>query len=68
LFRIDTNGNYTDLYDFQYQGEGSDGSQPMGVVFGSDDDVYGSMFIGGASNGGGDCTNGCGTVFHLSAH
>jgi uncharacterized repeat protein (TIGR03803 family) len=60
LFRIDTNGNYTDLYDFEYQGEGAHGSTPMGVVLGSDEDVYGSMFIGGSSNGGGDCTNGCG--------
>jgi uncharacterized repeat protein (TIGR03803 family) len=68
LFRIDTKGNYTDLYDFEYQGEGTDGSTPQGVVFGLHDDVYGSMYIGGASNGGGDCTNGCGTVFHLSAH
>lgn len=68
LFRIDPKGNITDLYDFEGENEGPDGSTPMGVVFGSNDDVYGSMFIGGASNGGGDCTYGCGTVFHLSAH
>jgi len=68
LFRLDTKGNLTDLYDFEGEGESTDGSTPMGVVFGSDDDVYGSMFIGGASNGGGFCTYGCGTVFHLSAH
>jgi hypothetical protein len=37
----------------------------MGVVFGSDGDVYGSMFIGGVDEP--DCTNGCGTVFHLAA-
>jgi uncharacterized repeat protein (TIGR03803 family) len=67
LFKIDTAGNYTDLYDFEYQGEGSDGSTPMGIVFGSAEDVYGSMFTGGASNGGGDCSVGCGTVFHLAA-
>jgi uncharacterized repeat protein (TIGR03803 family) len=68
LFRIDTAGNYTDLYDFEYEGEGADGFTPMGIVFGLDDDVYGSMYTGGSSNGGGDCTIGCGTVFHLSAH
>lgn len=68
LFRIDTKGNLTDLYDFEGEGESTDGYTPVGVIFGSDDDVYGSMFIGGASNGGGLCTNGCGTVFHLSAH
>ncbi len=68
LFRIDTAGNYTDLYDFEYEGEGADGFTPMGIVFGPADDVYGSMFTGGSSNGGGDCTIGCGTVFHLTAH
>jgi uncharacterized repeat protein (TIGR03803 family) len=67
LFRIDTAGNIADLYDFEGENEGPDGSTPMGVVFGSDHDVYGSMFIGGTSNGGGDCTNGCGTVFHLAS-
>ncbi|MFZ0803928.1 MAG: choice-of-anchor tandem repeat GloVer-containing protein [Terriglobales bacterium] len=68
LFRIDTAGNITDLYDFEGEGESTDGFTPMNVVFGSAEDVYGSMFTGGASNGGGDCTNGCGTVFHLTAH
>ena len=68
LFRLDTAGNLTDLYDFEGENEGPDGFTPMDVVFGSADDVYGSMFTGGASNGGGDCTNGCGTVFHLAAH
>lgn len=63
LFRIDPKGNYTDLYDFEGYGEGQDGNQPMGVVFGSDGDFYGSMFIGGKDEP--DCTNGCGTVFHL---
>jgi uncharacterized repeat protein (TIGR03803 family) len=68
LFRLDTKGNLTDLYDFEGEEESTDGYTPTGVVFGSEDDVYGSMFIGGASNGNGFCTNGCGTVFHLSAH
>lgn len=63
LFRIDPKGNYTDLYDFEGEGEGPDGFDPMGVVFGSHGDFYGSMFIGG--KGEPDCTNGCGTVFHL---
>ena len=64
LFKIDTNGNYTDLYDFQGEGEGDDGSTPMGVVFGSHGDVYGSMFEGGENEP--DCQDGCGTVFHLA--
>jgi uncharacterized repeat protein (TIGR03803 family) len=63
LFRIDSKGKYTDLYDFEGLGEGGDGFLPVGVVFGSHGDVYGSMFIGGVDEP--DCTNGCGTVFHL---
>ena len=64
LFRLDTKGNLTDLYDFEGENGGPDGFDPMGVVLGSDGDFYGSMFLGG-NNGGGECTNGCGTVFHL---
>jgi len=71
LFRIDTKGNLTDLYDFEGEDEGPDGFTPMGVVLGSKGDVYGSMFLGGPPEGVcGDngFTNGCGTVFHLTAH
>ena len=63
LFRIDSEGKLTDLYDFAGYGETHDGNLPMGVVLGSDGDFYGSMFIGGQTEP--DCTNGCGTVFHL---
>jgi len=71
LFRIDTKGKITDLYDFEGENEGPDGFTPMGVVLGSHDDVYGSMFIGGPPEQ--ECTafnftGGCGTVFHLTAH
>lgn len=71
LFRIDPQGNLTVLFDFQGENEGSDGFTPMGIVLGSHDDVFGTMQIGGppetecADNG---FTNGCGTVFHLTAH
>jgi uncharacterized repeat protein (TIGR03803 family) len=65
LFRLDTEGKLTDLYDFEGENGGPDGFTPMGVVLGSDDDFYGSMFLGG-NNGGGECTYGCGTVFHLT--
>jgi uncharacterized repeat protein (TIGR03803 family) len=71
LFRLDTKGNLTDLYDFEGENEGPDGFTPQGVVLGSDDDVYGSMFLGGPPEIGcedGGFTNGCGTVFHLTAH
>jgi uncharacterized repeat protein (TIGR03803 family) len=64
LFRLGTKGKLTDLYDFEGENGGPDGFTPMGVVLGSEGDFYGSMFLGG-NNGGGECTNGCGTVFHL---
>jgi uncharacterized repeat protein (TIGR03803 family) len=69
LFRIDTKGNLTDLYDFEGENEGPDGFTAMGVVLGSDGDVYGSMLLGGPPET--ECadfgfTNGCGTVFHLA--
>jgi uncharacterized repeat protein (TIGR03803 family) len=71
LFKIDTKGNYTDLYDFEGENEGPDGFTPMGVVLGSHNDVFGSMFVGGPPET--ECqdfgfTTGCGTVFHLTAH
>lgn len=60
LFRLDTAGNYTDLYNFQEQVDGfnQDGFFPVGIVLGSADDVYGSMSMGGSS--------GFGTVFHIT--
>ncbi len=70
LIRLDTKGKLTDLYDFEGEDGGPDGYDPMGVVLGSNDDVYGSMYLGGgldpecADNG---FTDGCGTVFHLAA-
>ena len=68
---MDTQGNLADLYDFEGENEGPDGFTPVGVVLGSDGDFFGSMQLGGppetqcADN---DFTNGCGTVFHLTAH
>jgi uncharacterized repeat protein (TIGR03803 family) len=60
LFRIDTKGNYTDLFDFQEETAGfnEDGFFPVGIVLGSADDVYGSMEMGGLG--------GLGTVFHIT--
>jgi uncharacterized repeat protein (TIGR03803 family) len=68
LFSIDQNGRYTDLYDFQGYGEGNDGNDPVGVILGSDQDVYGSMNIGGFQPPPpAFCsTYGCGTLFHLA--
>lgn len=60
LFRIDTAGNYADLFDFQEETDGfnQDGFFPAGIVLGSAGDVYGSMTMGGFA--------GFGTVFHIT--
>lgn len=60
LFRLDTAGNYSDLFDFQEQNDGfnQDGFFPAGIVLGSAHDVYGSMTMGGFA--------GYGTVFHIT--
>jgi len=63
LFRIDPQGQYADLFNFEGEGESDDGFNPANVVFGSDDDMYGAMQLGGDGNG---CEQSCGTVFHLA--
>lgn len=69
LIKLDTEGNLTDLYDFEGENAGPDGYTPMSVVQGADDDFYGSMFVGGPPDtacGEFGFSSGCGTVFHLS--
>ncbi len=60
LFRLDTRGKYTDLYDFDEQtgGRNEDGFFPAGVTLGSHGDFYGSMMLGGSA--------GFGTLFHIT--
>jgi uncharacterized repeat protein (TIGR03803 family) len=68
LFKIDTQGNYTDIYNF-------DDAQTSGGVFitgitpglllASDGTIYGTTPVGGDSNGGGECSESCGTVYKL---
>jgi uncharacterized repeat protein (TIGR03803 family) len=60
LFKIDTKGKYTDLYDFETQEDGrnEDGFFPAGVTLGLHGDFYGSMMLGGSE--------GLGTVFHIT--
>jgi uncharacterized repeat protein (TIGR03803 family) len=60
LFRIDTKGRYTDLYDFDEHtaGRNEDGFFPVGVTLGSHGDFYGSMMLGGSA--------GFGTLFHIT--
>jgi uncharacterized repeat protein (TIGR03803 family) len=66
LFRIDTEGKYTDLYDFDSQQSGGGFFFSMGLILGSDGSFYGNTPVGGNNNGRGDCTQNCGTVFHLA--
>lgn len=70
LFRIDTKGNIADLYDFTEDQSGDPFLPQMGLILGSDDDVYGSTPIGGSSQPGCDDEGfqGCGSVFHITAH
>jgi uncharacterized repeat protein (TIGR03803 family) len=61
VFKITPSGTLTTLHSF----EGSDGSGPYsGLIQGSDGSFYGTTAYGGASS---TCTNGCGTVFKITA-
>jgi uncharacterized repeat protein (TIGR03803 family) len=68
IFRIDTKGKITDLYDFTQAESGSPFYSQMGLVLGSDGDFYGSTPIGGSEQP--ECDDngfqGCGSVFHLT--
>lgn len=69
LFRLDTKGNLSVLFNFTYD-ESGDPYIPMGLVLGSDGDVYGSTPIGGSAEP--ECFDeigtACGSVFHITAH
>jgi uncharacterized repeat protein (TIGR03803 family) len=68
LFKIDTQGNITDLYDFTEDESGDPFYGSMGLVLGPDGDFYGSTPIGGSAQPACDdqgFTQGCGSVFHL---
>jgi len=64
LFRIAPSGILTTLYNFCAQSNCNDGAQPEGLVQGTDGSFYGTTDAGGTS---GECSNGCGTVYSLSA-
>ena len=60
LFKVDTKGDYTDLFDFatEVNGKNEEGYHPVSIVLGSAGDFYGSMALGGRSA--------FGTVFHIT--
>ena len=62
IFKVSpTSGAETVLYSFE--GGSSDGSQPFGLIQGSDGNFYGTTEAGGPSA---NCTDGCGTIFEFS--
>ena len=61
-----SNGNWilNSLYTFL---NSNDGFMPLGgVVFGPNGTLYGTTYQGGTGSGGGQCQQGCGTVFNLT--
>jgi uncharacterized repeat protein (TIGR03803 family) len=69
LFRLDTKGNLTNLFNFTQQESGAPIIPSMGLVLGLDGDVYGSTPIGGPPQAGcqdNGFTQGCGSVFHIA--
>jgi len=68
LFRIDTKGKITDLYDFTQDQSGAAIIPSMGLLLGSDGDFYGSTPVGGSAEP--ECFDNigeaCGSVFHLT--
>jgi len=64
VFKVTPGGTLTTLHSFQ--GSPADGAYPLyaGLVQGTDGNFYGTTNIGGASS---NCTNGCGTVFKITA-
>lgn len=61
VFKIDTQGSETVLYQFQ---GGRDGADPVGIVQDSDGNFYGATYEGGDPTCP-DGPRGCGTVFKL---
>ncbi|MGO9275171.1 MAG: choice-of-anchor tandem repeat GloVer-containing protein, partial [Terriglobia bacterium] len=65
VFEMTPGGALTTLYSFCSQSGCADGGGPLaGLVQGTDGNLYGTTFYGGASSACG--VNGCGTVFSLS--
>jgi uncharacterized repeat protein (TIGR03803 family) len=59
VFKVTPSGKLTTLHSF----DGSDGSNPTGVVLGADGNFYGTTSNGGSSS---NCSAGCGTVYKIN--
>jgi len=60
VFQMTPAGTITTLHTFT----GADGSYPNGLIRGTNGDLYGTTYGGGANN---TCNNGCGTVFEITS-
>jgi uncharacterized repeat protein (TIGR03803 family) len=61
VFKITTGGTLTTLHNFEKR----DGDGPTGLVQGTDGNLYGTTFYGGA-NSDASCFGTCGTVFRIT--
>lgn len=62
LFKLDINGNFSDLFDFPVYG-GPDGARALGITMDTAGNFYGDMELSGRFPPA--CPEGCGTVFKL---
>lgn len=65
IFRLSAEGGLTTLYSFCAQTDCPDGREPISLAQAvGGGNFYGTTFFGGTSK---NCTNGCGTVFEITA-
>jgi uncharacterized repeat protein (TIGR03803 family) len=66
VFRVTPSGNLKTLYSFCQHSGCPDGQSPeAGLVQGTDGNLYGTTYEGGA-NTNSSCSNGCGTIFSIT--
>jgi len=67
VFKITAGGALTTLYSFCSQNNCTDGAGPgAGLIQATDGNFYGTTAAGGANNNS-NCSDGCGTVFKITA-
>ncbi len=67
VFKLTAGGTFSILYSFCAQTNCIDGSNPVGVIEGSDGSVYGTTSGGGRQNSSCDSyLTGCGTIFRIT--
>lgn len=64
VFRMDTNGNITDLFSFS----GTNGCSPNSLFRGRDGNFYGTTYFGGIGFSNGNNISGDGTIFKLTTN